>query len=174
MTLTHEQTIKAVEELKANEWMALGGMSPEAQEFLRENNEKPIWNFLQAIGKWSKNANHSSVYPNSVYRLDPSYTLQEIEPEYLEFDVEVSKYGKLEFHVVTDDYLKRSYDVYASPVRLMNYQLEGFKFEGWDDIWNDYKAWSDPNQKTLIFGMKPKDTWYKKVFATSVVYRKVG
>jgi hypothetical protein len=171
--LTREQTQKAVEELKANEWMALGGMSPEAQEFVRENANKSIWGYPIRNGK--KCVGVIEAVSFGLYRLDSSYTLPEEEPEYLELDVFEGCHEKSGENILLATNSKGfTFDISTPLYKMHGYQLEGFKFEGWDDIWNLYTAWCDPNQKTLIFGMKPKDSWYKKVFASKVVYRKVG
>ena len=175
MTLTREQTIKAIEELKANEWMALGGMSPEAQEFAREHKNEAIWTFrAYQMGVWVDSEYGMLMDDKShvIYRLDPSYQLPEEEPEYLEFATYWRKYTsneRLTFNYTPD----RIYHLSELPERIKNYQLEGFKFEGSIIIFKDYHGWIYADTDSDIKFIKTFET-DKKVFASKVVYRKVG
>jgi hypothetical protein len=166
MTLTREQTQKAIEELKANEWVALGGMSPEAQEFTRENANKSIWEY--PIGDGKKCVGVIEAVSFGLYRLDPSYTLPEIEPEYLELDINAD--GISFWDLAGEEY---AFDVATPPrkIRCNTYQLEGYKFEDSNVIRNYYHGWEDSAADILCEKFHTDD---KKVFALKVVYRKVG
>ena len=177
MALTREQTQKAVEELKANEWVALGGMSPEAQEFARGHKNEAIWFYKNSQGNWHDWLNGIHAVSYQTYRLDPSYTLPEEEGEYLEFDVcqkflkfNLSQYDRpMTFSFVRLD----KAELFYYQGKTANLQLEGYKFEGDLRTYNYYHGW----QENKVFNEIRNYSNFKsdkKVFANKVVYRKVG
>ena len=166
--LTREQTIKAIEELKANEWMALGGMSPEAQEFIEANKNKDIWQHNDRNFGFKRVVNPCSD-SYTIYRLDPNYQLPEIETEYLEFDAYWRKFAskeRLSINYKDDNVFHLS----ELPERIDGYQLEGFKFEGSDMIYSIYHAWKDGG---CLCTWATQTGLGKKVFALKVVYKKI-
>lgn len=170
--LTREQTTKAIEELKANEWMALGGLSPEAREFVDKNYDKYKWEFRHR-DKWINSTARTAHYLDTVYRLDPSYQLPDEVPEeteYLEFATYWKEYGR-HTHLSFDI---NNYDVFAkyAPEQFENYQLEGFKFAGNPKLHNHYFGYKNPSNNYIHYHQPILK--YTKVFASKVVYRKVG
>jgi hypothetical protein len=184
--LTREQTIKAIKELKANEWVALGGMSPEAQEFAREHKDEAIWFYKNSQGNWHDWLNGIYAVSYQIYRLDSSYQLPEIESDYAEFNVMFS--GNLEWQknclgYFTPDRAK-FWDInlpeYELKYKNHVYRFEGYKFEGSEMTYSHYHGWQLPqpllhkDSEQLVQTDNLAGSSYKKVFASKVVYRKVG
>jgi hypothetical protein len=165
MVLTREQTTKAVEELKANEWMALGGMSPEAQEFAKQHKNEIILNY-RAFAMWS-GIGVIQFNLQVILRLDPSYTLPEEEPEYLELDVDMEEDG-----LVFRTKEAHRFKIPTQPLYLDDYIFEGYKFEGHPKLHNHYFGYKNPHNNYIHYHQVSDR--HIKVFATKVVYRKVG
>jgi hypothetical protein len=163
--LTREQTIKAIEELKANEWMALGGMSKEAQEFARENQDKFIL-CIKTKATWDTGI-ALAVQDWHIVSLTIDYTPPKIEPGYLELDVDMEEDG-----LVFRTKEAHRFKIPTQPLYLGNYIFEGYKFEGHPKLHNHYFGYKNPANNYIHYHQVSDR--HIKVFATKIVYRKVG
>jgi len=164
--LTREQTIKAVEELKANKEACIIFMklTRTSQEFIMENSRNPIFLRLREGGSWEEGSTQTGMYA-SVYALDPSYQLP--DEEYLELDVDMEEDG-----LVFRTKEAHRFKIPTQPLYLGNYIFEGYKFEGHPKLHNHYFGYKNPANNYIHYHQVSDR--HIKVFATKIVYRKVG